>query len=310
MTYLQTHSSHNNFGRGNFSRHRGLWGSAATLVIIVIFVQILSPHFLPSIFTTIARPFWRVEFSVSSGSLRSPESLLNENEKLKRQLADMTVRLQTAQSVADENSQLKVLLNRTVSGNSPTAPAATTTTTTAPSPYVLAAVLKRPPLAPYDELIIDIGQNDGVATGNLVYASGNVLIGRVSDTLGQTSKVALFSSPGMTYDILIGDSTTGKPIPAVAHGLGGGQFSVQVPRDVVVNVGDIVTVPSINNKTIGIVGGVITDPAQPFETILFTSLTNIYELRWALVDMNTSSTTSSVIKPSRATTSATKNVKR
>ena len=173
------------------------------------------------------------------------------------------------------------------------------------SKYTLAAVLKRPPISPYDELIIDIGQNNGVAVGNLVYAPGNVLIGSVSDTLGETSKVSLFSSAGMTYDVLVSDAAVGKNIPAVAHGLGGGQFSVQVPRDVVSNTGDIVTVPSINNKTIGIVGGVAMDPAQPFETILFTSLANIYELHWVLVDTKVTATSSSVQIQNHATATAT-----
>ena len=179
----------------------------------------------------------------------------------------------------------------------------------------MGAVLKRPPLAPYDELIIDLGQNDDVVVGDLVYASGNVLLGRVSDVLGQTSKVTLLSSPGETYDVLISNgnnttsisSTGSKTIPAIAHGLGGGQFSVEVPRDVIASAGDIVLIPSINNKTIGVVGSVVTDPAQPFETILFTSLTNIYELRWVLVDTNTNTAPNPTVTTRVITT---KNVKK
>ncbi len=323
MNYLQTHN------RNAFSQRRGLWGSVAAFVIIIIFVQFLEPHFLPAIFTTFARPFWRAEFSISSGSLRSPASLLNQNEELKRQLADMTVRLETTQSVANENSELKTLLNRpsatATNANTATSSAAAALLSLVPSKYTLAAVLKRPPMAPYDELIIDLGQDDGVAVNDLVYAPGNILIGSISDTLGQTSKVALFSSSGMTYDVLIANNSNPgnnsadlkpalfKSVPAVAHGLGGGQFSVQVPRDIVVNVGDIVTVPSINNKTIGIVGGVITDPAQPFETVLFTSLANIYELRWALVDTKTDSVINVANIPSRTSAAiapVTKNAKK
>ena len=262
------------------------------------------PHFLPAIFTTIARPFWRMEFSATNGSLRSPEYLLSQNEDLKRQLADMTIRSQTTQSISNENSELKSLLNRPVSATATATSTASSTKVVAlltPSKYILAAVLRRPPVAAYDELIIDLGQNDGALTGNLVYAPGNVLVGTVSDTLGQTSKVVLFSSPGMTYEVLINNAATNKAVPATAHGLGGGQFSVQVPRDVISNIGDTVTVSSINNKTIGVVGGVITDPAKPFETILFTSLANIYDLRWVLVDTNRVTT---------STVSTTKNVKK
>lgn len=288
MNYLQTHN------RSALRRNRGALISAAVFVLIIVAVQFSSPHFLPAIFTTIARPFWRIEFSVISGSLNSPEYLTNQNEELKRQLADAMIRLQTNQSVIDENATLKNLLKRPVSSVNPAAASSTSISVATssdsiadlkPSPYTLAAVLKRPPIAAYDELIIDLGQDNGVTVGNLVYAPGNVLIGQVSDTLGQTSKVALLSSPGMTYDVLIRNGDGGKSVSAVAHGLGGGQFSVQIPRDVVAKVGDIVTISSINNKTIGVVGAVVIDPAQPFGTILFTSLANVYELRWVFVDI-------------------------
>ena len=307
MNYLQTHNERDK------SKHRGLWGGVIVFAVFIFLIQMMAPHFLPAIFTTIARPFWRVEFSISSGSLRSQEYLLNENEALRRQLADITIRLETNQSVVNENDELKALLKRPVTSTSTQGLASSTTVSSSavlastgfvdplfglkPSPYTLSAVLKRPPLAPYDELIIDIGTYQNVAVGDLVYASGNVLVGRVADTLSDTSKVNLLSSTNTTYDVLIGDSNTSSKnhsVPAVAHGLGGGQFSVQVPRDVVTNIGDIVTVPSINNKTIGIVGGVITDPTQPFETILFTSLANIYDLKWALVDTNTATSTPNI----------------
>lgn len=319
MTYLQTHN------RGGFARNRGLWGGVSVLVVVIILIELIVPHFLPAIFTTIARPFWRMEFSVESGSLRSPEYLLNQNEELKRELADMNIRLQTTQAVSDENDQLKALLKRPVASSISIATLQASTTTPVdtlanlkPSPYTLAAVLKRPPIAPYDELVIDIGSSDGVTVGNQVYASGNVLIGQVSDVLGQTSKVALYSSPNMTYDVLITDNSVGSTtggigkntiVPAVAHGLGGGQFSVQVPRDVVASAGDVVTVPSISGKTIGVVGAVIMDPAQPFETILFTSLTNIYDLRWVLVDTRVDSMPAAISAAS-VRAPVTKNVKK
>ncbi len=307
MNYLQTHNERNK------SKSRSLWGGVIFFAVFIFIIQMMAPHFLPAMFTTIARPFWRIEFSISSGSLHSQESLLNENEALRRQLAGVIVRLETNQSVANENDELKALLKRPVtststqsSTSSVTVSSSTTSATNGsvdplfglkPSPYTLAAVLRRPPLTSYDELIIDIGTSQNVSVGDLVYASGNVLVGKVADTLGDTSKVILLSSPNTTYDVLISDNNTAsknRSVPAVARGLGGGQFSVQVPRDIVANVGDIVMVPSINNKTIGIVGGVITDPTQPFETILFTSLANIYELKWVLVDTNTATSTPAI----------------
>jgi cell shape-determining protein MreC len=139
--------------------------------------------------------------------------------------------------------------------------------------------LVRPPVAAYDNLVIDAGKDHGFATTSLVYASGNVLIGKVTDVQAETSKVTLFSSPGQKFDVMIGTTHT----PAIAVGRGGGQYEAQVPRGSVVAEGDAVSAPSLNGKPFGIVTSVISDPAQVFVTVLFAPPVNLYQLRWALV---------------------------
>jgi cell shape-determining protein MreC len=261
---------------------------AAGIVVIIIAVQLLVPHFLPSIFTTIARPFWRMEFSVGSGSLESPQTLLAENESLKTQLAALNVQQQSVQAVANDNSELLALLGRTDASAVSTSTAQDASST--PISYlkslpgrILAAVLVRPPQAAYDELIIDIGADHGITLGSKVYAPGNILIGSTTDILGQTSKVKLFSSPGETYSVLIGSSR----IPATAVGRGGGQYQAEVPQASKINQGDTVSDSSISDAPFGIVSAVLANPADPFETVLFAPSVNIYQLRWVLVATST-----------------------
>ncbi|MEA2715339.1 MAG: rod shape-determining protein MreC [Candidatus Parcubacteria bacterium] len=236
------------------------------MVVAVAIIHFLRPHLFPALFTSVARPFWRTELAIKLGSLTSPEGLLQENELLKRQLSDEALRLATVRAVEMENAELKALLGR-----------ASTT------PYVLSAVLKRPPVSPYDELVIDAGADHNFNLNDNVYAPGNVLIGRISEVLGQTSKVALFSSPGEKYEVLIGTSHA----PATALGRGGGQYEADLPRDVKVSKGDFVIAPSRGDKPFGTVISVATDPAEPFEKILFAPPVNEYELRWVLVDNST-----------------------
>ncbi len=258
MTYLQTNT---NRTRGRQTRIVAL--SFLCGIVLIAAVVFIVPHFFSALFTSIARPFWRSEFSILSGSLHSPDQLLRENEDLKRQVADADVRLETIQSVEMENNELKAILGR-----------ASTT------PYVLAAVLVRPPAAVYDEFIIDAGADHNFAVGNTAYAPGNVLIGEIVDVQSQTSKVRLFSSPGQRYEVRIGTAHT----PATAIGRGGGQYRAELPRDVKVAEGDFVTIPSLTAKPFGIVTSVVSDPTQPFETILFAPSVNVYEVRWMLVD--------------------------
>ena len=238
------------------------------ILLLVIFIQLLAPHFLPDFFTGLFRPFWRLEFSVTAGSLKSPEALLMENENLVNKLAEDDIRMSTIKSIEIENAELKALLGRPAS------------TTKIQNSKVLAAVLQKPPLSSYGDIVIDVGRDFNIATGSAVYANGDILIGRVSDVLGQTSKVRLLSFPGEKYDILIGAHHE----QATAIGRGGGQYSAELPRSANISEGDFVIAPSFNDKPFGIVSGIISDQVNPFETVIFAPPINIYSLRWVLIE--------------------------
>src|SRR3989338_2341946 len=255
MTYLQTH---------NRSWYHGRIALIAiiSLFIIIAAVQLLFPYFFAGIFIGMAKPFWRLKFSVESGLFSSTESLIWENEMLKRQLAEIQTGSTTVNAVMFENQELRAILGR-----------ASTT------PLVLAAVLVRPPLSAYDVFIIDIGKDHGLISGGPVYAPGNVIIGHIGTVLSQTAKVQLLSSPDKKYDVLIGSSS----VSAIAIGEGGGYFEARVSREDFVSKGDFVLAPSLGNRVIGIVTDITTDSNQPFQSVFFAPPINIYEIRWLLV---------------------------
>ncbi|MEK7641598.1 MAG: rod shape-determining protein MreC [Patescibacteria group bacterium] len=269
MTYLQPHRR----PYQQFARFGAVIVGVIVLACVVIII--FAPHLFSAVFTSMARPFWRMEFSAMSGSLKSPERLLAENEELRNRLTDLELSSETIDFVLAENQELKTLLGR---GND----VQTSTSSEYMAPIVdgvLAAVLKRPPVSPYDEIIIDVGRDYTISTSSLIYAVGNVLIGRVVDVLGTTSKVRLFSSPGERYEVLIGTSNT----PATAIGRGGGQYEAQVSREAGVRESDFVTNPSVSQRPFAQVTAVLSDPTQPFETVIFAPMVNIYQLKWVIV---------------------------
>jgi rod shape-determining protein MreC len=232
------------------------------LIAVFISIQTFASSLLPSIFTSIAKPFWRAEFSVGSGSLQSKEDLQRENEILKRKIIEYEVKIATTDHIFNENAELRSFLNSTTTKN-----------------LTLAPILKRPPFSFYDEFIIDIGKKDGLSTTSVVYADGTVPIGFVKENLGRTSKVILFSSPGQKHEVLIGP----KNIPALAKGIGGGQYMIELPQGVEVKEGDFVISSSLD-AVIGKVVYVDRDMTKLFQKVLFSSLVNIYGLRWVLVE--------------------------
>ncbi len=259
MTYLLPHKT------AASRRLRLAAISAGAAVIIVALILSLAPSFFSGLFMSMARPFWRAEFSIQSGALESPGQLLSENESLKLELSDLRLSIASSSvsAILQENEDLKALLGR-----------ASTT------PTVLAAVLSRPPYMPYDELIVDRGADDGIGSGTLVYSPEKVLIGKVSALYPETSAVILFTSSGQKYNVLIGSSR----VPAVAVGRGGGQYEAQVPHGSAVQAADIASDASLNDLEFGIVVSVNADASDPFDQVLFAPPVNIYQLRWVLLD--------------------------
>lgn len=236
---------------------------AGSVIFILALVIIFRPHLIPAIFTSLASPFWRAETAIQMGSLESPQSLLRENEELKRRLEVAEIRLSTIRAIEQENEDLKRSMGR-----------ASTTD------LILAAVIRRPPLSPFDEIIIDAGADVGIEADRIVYAAGSVPLGRVASVFGKTSKVLLFSSPDQRFEVEIGKDR----LVATAIGRGGGQYQAELPRDLAISKGDLVVAPSLGLMPFGTVSHIITGPEQPFQTVIIVPPQSLYALHWVFVE--------------------------
>lgn len=247
-------------------RNRLIAGFAVAVAAAVGLVEFFAPHAFPTFGSALARPFWRERFAVEIGAFRPPSEILAENERLKMEIADLRMNYDgsTAALLESRYQDLLTLFGRA---------------STTPKQYILGSVLARPALMPYDELIIDIGQADGVSTTSQVYAAEKVLIGRIKQLLSHSAKVILYSSPRETYDVLIGP----KHIPATAVGRGGGQYKAEVPHGSLVEVGNVVSDAALYGRAFGVVVSIITDPSNPFDTVLFAPPVNISQIRFVLV---------------------------
>lgn len=250
------------------------------LIVFLIFIVLewLAPHFLTTLFTGIAKPFWRAQFNIESGALKSEAQLLAENESLKMVLSNFEIGSGNAKP-------------ESIPGYSPEAVTSTSSIgyqqflrmiQRRDLPEKIAPVLARPPATYYDELVIDAGLEQGLEVGDVVYSSSHMPIGSIADALKQTSKVILFTSPGQSHQALLRPSDT----PITIAGNGGGQYSAEVSRDIKVNEGDVVISSLLGDEPIGVVDAVINDSAQPFQKIIIAPTMNIYNLRWVIVGKN------------------------
>ncbi len=205
------------------------------------------------------------KFSSVGSFFSSKKSLTLENEELKRQIESKTAELLNYHLLLDENNALKEILGRKKEE----------------VPLVLASILSKPNQSPYDTLIIDLGDNKGIKVGSMVFASANIPIGRVAAVYSYTSKVVLFSSPGQRTEVV----TPVNDIFTEAVGRGGGNFEIQLPRDVSLEKGTEVTLPGINSYVLGIVEDVASESRDSFQKILIVSPVNIQELKFVQVEM-------------------------
>lgn len=261
MTYIQRHNR-NFMGEG-----RNTFVIIVIVIAVFIGIHFIFPNFFPTIIGSVSRPIWRIEYGLSLGLLSEKDNLILENQELKRQISEADLKLAYVNSLESEIKSLKMIAGRS---------------TASTTDMILAAVIMRPPATGYDEMIVDIGEGSGISTSSLVYGVGNVILGKIVNVGHSTSKVRLFSSPDEKHQVLIGDSR----IVSTAIGRGGGQYTTDLPRDIEIKVGDQVVLPSISTTHFGIVTKVLSDPAQPYSTVLFSTPINIYNLDWVYIETN------------------------
>ncbi len=256
MTYIERNKKH-------WYKNIYLW-IVVFVVLVILSVNFYFPHLIPAIANSVASPFWRVEFAIKNGSLDTVEKLLNENAELKRQIEENSTNLSSIAYIQKENSELRDMLGASSTTN-----------------FVVAPVIKRPPSLAYDEFVIDAGLDQGISTSSIIYAIGDVPLGKVINVFGKTSRVLLFSSPNVKHEVQIGPSYVG----ATATGRGGGQYEVELPRGLNVSVDDFVTALDLGRIPLGKVIHIDTDPSLTFEKVIFSAPVNIYELKWVKVSI-------------------------
>lgn len=146
-------------------------------------------------------------------------------------------------------------------------------------PGILAGVVARPPMSPYDTLVLAVGSSGGVTLGMEAFGEGNMPVGIVSNVLNDFSRVTLFSSPNMTTNGWVGHAN----VPLILIGAGAGVLQASTPRVANISVGDIVFVPGPGQLPIGSVIRVDSDPLSPGVTLRIRPASNPFTASWVVL---------------------------
>lgn len=165
-----------------------------------------------------------------SGYFRSQHALLQESERLSRELLARRGELQRLQTLEQENRRLRALFAGAESQ---------------PYTYRFAEMLQVD-LDPFSHrVLIDLGADDGVRTGQAVI-DGSGVVGQVEDAYRHSSSVRLISDPNHALPVQI--NRTG--LRTVAFGLGEtSRLSLpNVPREADVRSGDLVVTSGLAER--------------------------------------------------------------
>ena len=223
----------------------------ALLIIIILGVLTLTILSVPRILTGAVQMFWlpfddlRVWMTESSGSFpqyfRDRKALLFELDQLRVQLSTNQANENTINKLQAENQDFRTLLN------------------SVPAERFLARVVARPNQLPYDQLLIDLGSNQGVLENAPVFLEKDQVIGIVTKVNNDTSLVTLISTPNFIATAYI----IGPNIYTYTEGMGGGIIRITVPPGVPLQRGNLVILPAIDSGVYGTVSEISTSPTQP-----------------------------------------------
>ena len=256
MNYLPRNRSRSN-------RHK-----LVLFLLGVLAFGVLVFYLMNGVFISAAAPLWRMENGLSgvwasaTEIWRSRQSLVSENVSLKERLSSLELELAARPPAPEENGAWLALLNRE-----------------AQSDGLVAGVLVRPPRTPYDILIIDAGEDDGVAAGATVALPEGPVLGVVSEVYGGTSKVKLFSSAGEETSAVLERSG----LPVILEGSGGGNFRVAVPRETWVEKGDRILSSDVFARLLAVVEEINVEPTDSFKEVLSRGPANLFNIRFVVI---------------------------
>lgn len=223
------------------------------ITVFVVAVGVLLRVFSPDVLVFLASPFWKLGDTVSASfvSFENTDVLIVERDKLKSD----------NETLLHENETLRARLLDVGAESS--------------GEGVLAGVLSRPPLAPYDVLVVARGFEDGVVVGAHVFAKG-VPIGTVNETGLHTAHVLLYSSPGRTTEGWVGE----ERLPLTLVGEGAGAYTATVPRETPINPGDTVYTPGPGAYPAGTIHSIESHASSPSAKVIIEPLVNPFTVTW------------------------------
>jgi cell shape-determining protein MreC len=237
------------------------------VIALGILVLIFGVRFIfPNAFSFVLAPVWNIGSALSAGVGSSATIFTSEAQ----QRAERDELVARAETLSAENAVLAARLSDLTR---------LLGTRTEPMAGIVAGVVARPPVSPYDVLILDTGTNAGVKVGARVEGAGGVPLGIIAATTNTSARALLYSSPGKVTSAWLGE----ERLPLEVTGVGSGGFRASVAREVAVKEGDLLYFAGPGAVPSGIVVDASTDPSDTKVRLQIRPYVNPFSVTWVTI---------------------------
>lgn len=234
----------------------------AVIVLLFLILRLSVPTFLTALTTPVQKFGTSLTSSVGATlSLDSRIELIQERDRLLRENEALRIERATLGARAEDLQRLLGTRSERVGG-------------------ILAGVIVRPPLSPYDVLVVDQGSDSGVRVGALAYGPGGVPLGIVTEATAKTARVTLYSHTGNVTEGWAGETR----IPVKLTGTGAGGFDAEIPGTAGAEIGDLIYVAGGGALPIATITDVVTDPSSPSVVLRIQAMVNPFSITWVTIE--------------------------
>jgi rod shape-determining protein MreC len=194
-----------------------------------------------------------------SGALHTKRGLVTENAELREAIVTLDEQALRFEALQEENETLRALLGL------------------ADEEGVTVPILSSFDSSPYGTFRIGGGAAAGLEEGSIVLTPGGFVLGSITFVSPRTATVEAFFAADKEIEMLVND------VPFVSKGRGGGNARGEIPRDAIVAVNDVVSIPAFGGRPAGIIGKFESASSSAYTTLFIRTPANLDSLRYVHV---------------------------